>query len=73
MLCISLFSFKVESIAALRDSPVEVTFFPSSGQQVVQASVGTDFTLALIKDPVTPAILEKQTAIATAAARAHRR
>jgi hypothetical protein len=42
--------FQLESIAALRDSPVEVTFFTSSKQTVVQAAAGADFSLALVKE-----------------------
>jgi len=40
---------QLESIAAYRDSPVDVTYFTSHKLEVVQAAAGQDFTLALVK------------------------
>lgn len=41
-----------ESVAALRDRPIEVTYFSSNKLHVVQAATGGDFTLALVKEAV---------------------
>jgi alpha-tubulin suppressor-like RCC1 family protein len=41
---------QLESIAATRDSPVEVAYFSQRGLRVEQVATGGDFTLALVKE-----------------------